>query len=231
MRSVRLALVVTALVSSGLVASGPASAQNWFMFEDKSEFFTVNFPGDPEVTDITFESESGLTLPAKFYQASDGSTDYSVTVVNYNDSGASITEVLGGMAYAAWNYRKRGGEITFDGYGQIDRISGHQMQINNEDGSRTFVAIHPHDARLFILEAVTPAGMPPPLHFQNSIGIFDQEGNRVRYEIDVNAQTERWYRGGAYGESPDDGIADLYDVYDELEYQRELAAQAEEAAQ
>ncbi len=226
MHSLRLAIIAAALL-----VAGPAAAQNWFMFEDKSEFFTVNFPEEPEVSDITFESESGLTLPAKLYQANDGTTDYSVTVVNYNDSGASITETLGGMAYAAWNYRKRGGEVTFDGYTQVDRIEGHQMQINNEDGSRTFVAIHRHDARLFILDATTPAGMPPPLHFQNSIGIFDQEGNRVRYEIDVNGQTERWYRGGAYGEDPESGIADLYDVYEELEYQRELAAQAEEAAE
>lgn len=226
MHSLRLVLIAGALL-----ISGPAAAQNWFMFEDKSEFFTVNFPEEPAVSETTFESESGLTLPAKLYQASDGATDYSVTVVNYNDSGASITETLGGMAYAAWNYRKRGGEVTFDGYTQVDRIEGHQMQINNEDGSRTFVAIHRHDARLFILDATTPAGMPPPLHFQNSIGIFDQEGNRVRYQIDVNGQTERWYRGGAYGEDPEEGIADLYDVYEELEYQRELAAQAEEAAE
>ena len=210
--------------------SVPAAAQGWFMFEDKSEFFTVNFPEEPTVSDTTFESESGLTLPAKLYEAKDGAADYSVTVVNYNDSAANISETLGGMAYAAWNYRKRGGEITFDGYGQVDRIGGHQLQINNDDGSRTFVAIHPHDARLFILEATTPQGIPPPLHFQNSIGIFDQDGMRVRYEIDINGQTERWYRGGAYGEDPDAGIADLYDVFEELEYQRELAAQAEAAA-
>jgi hypothetical protein len=221
MQSLRLALIAAAFL-----ISGPAAAQNWFMFEDKSEFFTVNFPEEPTVTEITFDSESGLSLPAKRYEASDGATDYSVTVVNYNGSGASITETLGGMAWAAWDYRKRGGEITFDGYTQIDRIEGHQMQINNEDGSRTFVAIHRHDGRLFILDATTPAGMPPPLHFQNSIGIFDQEGMRVRYEIDINGQTKRWYRGGAYGEDPDSGIADLYDVYEELEYQRELAAQA-----
>jgi hypothetical protein len=213
-----------------LMFSGPTFAQGWFMFEDKLEFFTVNFPEEPTVSEITFESESGLILPAKFYRANDGATDYSVTVVNYNDSTASITEILGGMAYTAWNYRKRGGEITFDGYLAVDRIRGHQLQINNDDGSRTFVAIHPHDARLFILEATAPQGMPPPLHFQNSIGIFDQDGMRVRYEIDVNAQTQRWYRGGAYGEDPNTGIADLYDVYEELEYQRELAAQAEAAA-
>ena len=52
----------------------------------------------------------------------------------------------------------------------------------------------------------------------------------MRYEIDINAQTERWYRGGAYGEDPEQGIADLYDVFEEQEYQRELAAQAEAAA-
>jgi hypothetical protein len=226
MHSLRLVLIAGALL-----ISGPAAAQNWFMFEDKSEFFTVNFPEEPAVSEITFESESGLTLPAKHYRASDRTTDYSITVVNYNGSGASISEIRGGMAYVAWNYRKRGGEITFDGYGQIDRIEGHQLQINNNDGSRTFVAIHPHDARLFILEATTPQGMPPPLHFQNSIGIFDEQGMRVRYEMDVNGQTERWYRGGAYGEDPEEGIADLYDVYEELEYQRELAAQNEESAE
>lgn len=169
-------------------------------------------------------------LPAKLYEASDGVTNYSIKVINYNDSGASVSEVRGAQPYVAWQYRKRGGNITFDGYAQIDRIEGHQLQIDNDDGSKTYVAIHPHDARLFVLEATTPAGMPPPLHFQNSIGIFDQEGMRVRYEIDVNGQTERWYRGGAYGEDPDEGIADLYDVFDELEYQRELAAQAEAEA-
>ena len=152
-----------------LMFSAPASAQGWFMFEDKSEFFTVNFPAEPTVSVTTFESESGLTLPAKLYEAGDASGDYSITVVNYNGSGASITETLGGMAYAAWNYRKGSGEITFDGYGQVDRITGHQLQINNGDGSKTYVAIHPHDARLFILEATTPPGMPPALdrHFRS----------------------------------------------------------------
>lgn len=213
------------LIFAAVLVSAPAYAQGWFMFEDKSEFFTVNFPEEPTVTDTTFESESGLMLPAKHYEAHDGASKYEVTVVNYNNSGASISEIRGGMAYVAWNYRKRGGEITYDGYAQVDRIEGHQLQINNDDGSKTYVAIHPHDARLFILEATVPPNTPPPLHFQNSLGIFDQDGNRVRYEIDVNGQTKRYYRGGAYGEDPE-GIADLYDAYEELEYQRELAAQA-----
>ncbi len=202
-----------------LLFSGPIFAQNWFMFEDKAERFTVNFPEEPTVTDITYESDHSMMLPAKVYRASDGTTDYSIIVVNY--VGTSISEARGSIAFAAWNFRKRGGEITYDGYAQIDRIEGHQLQILNEDMSRTFIAIHLHDSRLFILEATTPAGVPPPLHFQNSIGIFDQEGNRVRYQIDVNGQTERWYRGGAYGESPD-GYADLYDIEEELAYRRGL---------
>jgi len=218
------------LAAVTLLASSPAVAQNWFMYEDKSEFFTVNFPEEPTVTEITFESETGIMLPAKHYEASDGMTNYEVTVVNYNNSGAQVSEIRGAMSYVAWNFRKGAHEVTYDGYAQIDRIEGHQLQINNEDGSKTFIAVHPHDARLFILEATTPPRMPPPLHFQNSLGIFDAEGMRVRYELDVNGQTERWYRGGAYGESPDEGVADLYDVFDELEYQRELAAQEAAAA-
>ena len=99
MRNICLVSFMVALMSSG-----PAFAQGWFMFEDKSEFFTVNFPEEPAVSETTFESESGLALPAKHYRASDGATDYSVTVVNYNGSAANISETLGGMVYAALEF-------------------------------------------------------------------------------------------------------------------------------
>ena len=39
--------------------------------------------------------------------------------------------------YAAWNIRKRGGEITYDAWTNVDRIAGHMLQITNTDQSRT----------------------------------------------------------------------------------------------
>jgi hypothetical protein len=222
----RLVRLVPALLV--LMASAPALAQNWFQFEDKAERFTVNFPGEPTVTDITYPSEYDGVHSAKLYKVSDGTTDYSVTVVYMPD--AQVSEVRGSIAFAAHNIRERGGEIRYDAYSQIDRIEGHQLQIWNEDGTRTYVAIYLNDRRLFIVEATSPSNIPPPAHFQQSIGIFDETGRRVRFEIDANGQRSPTDRGGAYGEAPE-GNADVYDIDEELEYQRELAeAEAARAA-
>jgi hypothetical protein len=207
MRPTRLIAVLAALL-----ASAPALAQGWFMFEDKAERFTVNFPHQPVVTDIAYTSENGMVLSAKFYRASAGRTDYSVTVVDY--TGQDVTEIRASVAYAAWNVRKRGGEITYDGHAQIDRVEGHQLQIINADRSRTFVAIHLHASRLYILEATAQPGAPVPGQFQMSLGIFDAEGNRVRYQLDPDGQRTVYRQGGAYGESPV-GVSDVDDAREE----------------
>lgn len=36
-----------------------------------------------------------------------------------------------------------------------------------------------------------PEGWPPPGHFQQSIGILDADGKRVRYELDVDGNRKR----------------------------------------
>ena len=216
MRSTRLITVLAAV----LLASAPAFAQGWFMFEDKAERFTVNFPQQPVVTETSYLSENGKLLPAKLYRASAGRTNYLVTVVNY--TGADVSEIRGSVAFAAWNFRKRGGEVTFDGYAQVDRIEGHQLQITNPDKSRTFAAIHLHASRLYILEATAQPGAPVPGHFQMSLGVFDEHGNRVRYELDPDGQRTPTRRGGAYGEAPQ-GVSDVDDAREE---EAERAARA-----
>jgi hypothetical protein len=200
------------VLAAALLAYAPALAQGWVMFEDKAERFTVNFPQQPVVTEVSYPSENGKLLPAKVYSADAGRTRYSVTVVNY--TGQDVTEIRASIAYAAWNFRKRGGEVTYDAHAQIDRIEGHQLQITNVDKSRTFVAIHLHASRLYILEARAQAGAPVPAHFQMSLGIFDAQGKRVRYELDPDGQRTVSRRGGAFGESPD-GVSDVYDAVEE----------------
>ena len=91
------------------------------------------------------------------------------------------------MAYAAWNLRQRGGEITYDAYHYINLIEGHQLQMTNSDQSRTFAAIYLHDSRLYIVEATVPAGSIPPGLFQQSLEILNEDGNRIRYRNLVDA--------------------------------------------
>ncbi len=172
------------LISAGLILfmSGPSFAQEWIDYVDRAERFSVNFPSEPTVQDTTYMSEYGDTLPARVYTAQEGPQRYSITVVNYAD--ANVTEVRGSIAYAAWNFRKRGGEVTYDAFAQVDRMEGHQLQITNADQRRTFVAIHLHARRLYILEATVPPGSPPPVGFQQSLIIRDEEGKRIRYNLD-----------------------------------------------
>ncbi len=158
-------------------------AQGWIVYVDRAERFSVNFPGEPTVQDLTYMSQRGDTLPARLYTAQEGPRRYSITVVNYADAD-SVVDVRGSIAYAAWNFRKRGGEVTYDAFAQVDRIQGHQLQITNADQSRTFVAIHLHARRLYILEATVPPGTPPPVDFQISLYILDEEGKRIRYNLD-----------------------------------------------
>jgi hypothetical protein len=165
-----------------LIVSGMSSAQGWTEFIDLSERFSINVPAEPTVEETTHMGERGGTYPARVYTTEDGPNSYSVTVAHY--VGALPTVVKGSIAHAAWNVRKRGGTVTYDAFAQVDRIGGHQLQITNADQSRTYVAIHMHKGRLYILEARVPPGSPPPVQFQQSLVILDEEGSRIRYAVD-----------------------------------------------
>ena len=193
-----------------LLSCAPLHAQGWIEFVDKTDRFIVNFPGEPEVRNVSYETELGVELPARVYSVDKPSGRFVMTVVDYtqaervhrelceNNSGQDCngleagTEVRGAIAFAAWNYRKStDGKITYDAYAQVDGIPGHQLQITHPDGSRTFVAIHLHARRLYILEGTVPEDAPPPGMFQQSLGILDERAHRVRYTYDENDRPVR----------------------------------------
>ncbi|MDA1185180.1 MAG: hypothetical protein O2930_11120 [Acidobacteria bacterium] len=197
-----IALVSAAFV---LLASGPAFAQEWIEYASQEDFFTVNFPVEPTVREITFPTEYRATLPARVYSAENGRSRYSVTVVDYTDiqavharrlegcDGASRTEanlctnpwvgeLRGALDYAVAEFLQRDAKVTDYSYYNAERVEGRRLQITNADRSRTFAAIHMHENRLYIFEGTVPQGAPPPGLFQQSLGFIDEEGIRVRYE-------------------------------------------------
>jgi YD repeat-containing protein len=171
-------------VSAGLIllVSSPASAQEWIEYVDRGEFFQINFPGQPTVKEIQYKTESGEAVPAKVYTAKEGPATYVLTVVNYKNG--DVNDYRGSIAWAAWQFRKRGGEVTYDAYAQTDRIAGIQLQITNPDKTRSYIGIHPNARRLYIMEATAPPDYPPPSDFPQTISILDEEGHRIRYELD-----------------------------------------------
>ena len=166
----------------GFVGVPPATAQEWIEYRDTTDRFLVNFPSQPAIRDIMYKPQRGKIVPGRVYTVQSGPARYSITVVNL--AGLDGTAIAGAVAWEAWNVRKRGGEITYDAYAQVDRIAGHQLQITNRDKTRTTVAIHELNKRLYILEATGPPNTGGLVLFQMSLVILDENGKRIRYQVD-----------------------------------------------
>lgn len=95
--------------------------------------------------------------------------------------GAWKYDVQGAIDYASEAFLKRNAKVTYFAWATIDRIVGRQIQLTNPDRSRTFVAIHMLENRLYIFEATVPAGAPEPALFQQSPQFLDGEGKTVRF--------------------------------------------------
>ena len=198
----RLIPLVAATLS--LLPSGTCFAQDWIEYRNQADFFSVNFPGEPKVRDISYRTEYSITLPGRVYSVENGLTRYSVTVVDYatlesleaervkgckaaggdgdscNDH--SLADMRGAIVYATWNFLQRDAKVTHFSYSNVDRVEGHELQLTNADRSRTFVSIHMHENRLYILEGTVPAGSPAPALFQTSLGFLDKDGKGIRYD-------------------------------------------------
>jgi hypothetical protein len=197
----RIPLIAAAL---SIFIATPSFAQGWIDFVSRADLFAVNFPGEPKAEDITYRTQYFIDLPARLYSKVDGRNRYSVTVVDYSDiekrhverlktckadlgdgdscNNPARAEMRGAVTHATWNLMQRAAKVTHLTYTTADLVEGHQIQLTNTDGSRTFAAIHMHENRLYILEGTMPAGAPAPGLFQQSLQFLDKEGNRIRYQ-------------------------------------------------
>ena len=211
----RLALTAAILLS----ASGVPLAQEWMDYENKEDRFTVNFPGQPKVETVTWPSEYGATFQGRTYSVTvPGGARYAITVIDYTQSRQRHAELqknqanqqvmyadidtMASIQYAATRlYRKKAGStVTYDAWHYIDLVEGHQLQLTNPDGARTFASIYLHENRLYILDATVPRGAPQPGLFQQSLSFLDEKGERVRYnEIYSNRLPPRPARGAGQG--------------------------------
>jgi len=197
----RLMPVVTA--ASIVILSGPAFAQDWTEYVSRTDFFTVNFPREPKVQDISYKTEYGLTLPGHVYSVDNGANRYSITVVDLIDTEKLHTaradeckkkggegdacqndwrvDVQGAIVHASWQFFQRNAKVTHYSWYVLDQVEGNQLQLAHPDGSHTFAAVHRHGTRLYILEATVPRGAPAPGLFQQSLQFLDEEGKPLRY--------------------------------------------------
>jgi hypothetical protein len=187
MKSMRhVGIVIAALL---FLAPTGASAQGWFEYINREDQFSVNFPSQPEVSDFSYLTANGWSIPGRLFETHEGASLYTVTFANY--SGSAPEDIEAAIEHAANSYRNSGGEVTWDNENGVDGIDGHMVQVTNEDGGRSFVQIAFHQNLLYIVDATVPAGSIVPGHFQQSLVMLDDQGRRVRYARDDNGERFR----------------------------------------
>lgn len=185
--------------------AGPARAQDWTEYVNKEDGYSVNFPGQPQVREIPWQSEYGLTFAGRVYSASRGAERYTVTVVDYRDAEQKYhavprapsfqqsiywqIDIQGSIQYAATKFfrQRPGAKVHYDAWHYIDLVEGHMLHLTNADQTVTHASIYLHENRLYVLEGTVPPGAAEPGLFTQSLGFLDANGQRVRYrEIYAN---------------------------------------------
>jgi hypothetical protein len=165
-----------------LSVASAAYGQVWSEYENRQEFFAVNFPSDPVRTTSTFKTSKGTTLPATVFTATAPASSitagkYIVTVVNYSsaptEGGQTALDDAAKMILAR-------GESKYDGVEHTEQIRSRRLTVETET-KRWLAEIMYHEGRLYIIEADTAIDVVPPAQFQASIEILDDKGNRIRY--------------------------------------------------
>ena len=191
--------LLSLLVVFVLCAPALALAQEWDTYVSRVDRFSITFPGEPVVEEITWPSEYGAVLSGRVYSVQQGASRFSVTAIDYTDSEARHAEVtknvsfagsmywridiMASIQYAATKFRQReGSTVTYDAWHYIDLVEGHQLQLTNADQSRTFVAIYLHENRLYIVEGTVPRNAAPPGLFQQNLSFLDEAGERIRHD-------------------------------------------------
>jgi hypothetical protein len=177
-----------------MMLSGPVFAQGWAEYVNVDARFGINFPGEPVRSEDTYRTNSGTSFPAEVFTASDAAGTYSVTIVDYEGASDELRDTL--LDDALEVYGNRGGEVTYEGFAVYDGMDSMMMQISNEEPSRSFLAITivPRPSgnnKLYIVEGRVGLEQPVPGHFQKSLFIVDENGDRIRYNIDIEGSKFR----------------------------------------
>lgn len=197
---------LTVFVAAGLIilSAGLSYGQEWSEYNNQKDFFSIDFPGQPTVKDIIYETEYNLKLPARVHSVEKGPSRYTVTVVDYNPiekmEGERVkackaaggdgdlcndhtrAELRGALTHGTWLLIQKSAKVTHLSMSNADRVEGNEIYFTNPDGTRTIGAVYMHENRLYVIEATVPPKSPPPALFYQSIGFLDNAGKRIRYD-------------------------------------------------
>jgi hypothetical protein len=184
----------------------PAFAQEWVKYRSQEWGFEMEIPPGPQVqvTDSTYQSWTGFTLPAKTFSVQRGAERYSVMVVDYRNiqqlgreklkkctpgleicTGTPLSgegywkhDLRGAMLHAVSNLIKRDVKVVDLAWDQISRVSTTQVSmINNRDQSRNYALVTMNNRLMYIVEGIVPANSPSAVRFGGSFSLIARDGS------------------------------------------------------
>ena len=153
------ALIVAA--GAALIASGAYAAELWLEYSFSENGFAAQFPGKPQVADVTYQTaqSSEGAVKERVYSFNQGGVVYLVRVADFTRANANEDKTIDEAAAAIIAK----GRLTHDLPGRIDWHYGREIRVEDRDGTSFTDAIFFVDKKLYQIEVVYPAQNTDPV--------------------------------------------------------------------
>ena len=182
----RFISVIPAVVA--LFLSSAASAQVWEEYVNRDDFFQVNMPGEPMMTEVPYRTVKGTNLTAHVYSATANPNSitagtYRVTVVDYSSAQGELGDAIEQARQAILAK----GMVKYDDINNLDFHRSRRITV--EDSTKRILGeiLISATNRLYIVEGETPISVPPAAQFQASLQILNNDGVRIRERTEIAA--------------------------------------------
>src|SRR6185295_19441933 len=184
MRSVTL----IAAAAAALFISTAAYAQVWEEYVNRENFFQINLPGEPTMTQVPYKTVKGTMLTARVFTATAPADSvqagtFSVTVVDYTNAKDELPTAIE-QARAAIGAK---GVRKYDEVNNLDMHRSWRMTVETPNERILGEILIAANNRLYIAEGHTPLNLPPPAQFQASLQVLDNNGVRIRTRTAIAA--------------------------------------------
>ena len=164
-------MICSALI---LVLSRPALGQV-LEYANQDYRFSINFPAAPSEHPVTYTIADGRDVPATLFFTETRRGRFSVVALRLPDDAAHRTQQI---EYVADNMRARPGEVLYEELNENDGFPIQLLTLEAPDGRRSMIGILVHERRLYITEGNVAEGAPPPLQFQQTLFMLDENGEK-----------------------------------------------------
>ncbi len=167
---------VLVMICSALVMLVPSLAfAQALEYANQDYRFSINFPAPPGLHPVTYTISSGRDVPATLFFAETRRGRFSVIALRLPEDAAHRTLEV---EHVADRMRARPGDVLYEELNENDGFPIQLLTLVAPDGRRSMIGILVHERRLYITEGNVAEGAPPPLQFQQTLFMLDENGEK-----------------------------------------------------